>query len=212
MTSYQDVYEFIREESVTLLIVVVFMFTIIRLIDFGFKHLNKKLGVKQHDKLQDLRTDVSEQVQDLIDTFLARSHGYRVQVMEFSNTVMSVAYLPFKYMTCTYESYSPGYLATGQKLDSLSTSLFTPFFKELQRNEYCILDVNDKKKEIGGAVFDMLAEQDAQRSLCAMMYTLKGKALGYIAFKKEEDFNQGDIDGVLSLAKQVSALLSVVEK
>lgn len=208
----QTILKFIADYGVTILIAGVFMYTAIRVINIFLKRWEGNQGNKKHDELIDMRSEVSGRIQGLIEQFLADSHGNRVQVIEFSNSVVSVAYLPFKYMTCTYEVHKYGKAAMGHRIDRISTSLFTPFFANLQSNPYCTFDIDDKTTLVGGAMCDLMKAQQEHHALCVSLSTTRGKAIGYIQLTKDEEFTQDDIEGIQSLAEQVSALLSVVDK
>ena len=208
----ESIAKYIADFGIMLIVCAIFLYIIIRLVNLLFKHLENKLGSKNHDKLLSMRSDISTQIQTLLDEFLEQHDGDRIQVIEFSNSVVSVAYLPFRYMTCTYEVYRLGKAASGHTIDHISTSLFTTFFLSMQDVDYRIFDIDDKTVPMGGAMYDMMKEQDASKSLCTMLHTPKGKSIGYITMKKETDFTNADIDGIQSLADQISILLSVADK
>lgn len=212
IVDFQSVMQFIADFGFMAVISAIFVYVIIRLLNILFKHIENKVGVKNHDELLSIRGDISTQIQSLLEEFLERHDGDRLQVVEFSNSVVSVAYLPFKYMTCTYEVYRLGKSAWGHKIDHLSTSLFTPFFMSMQDVPYRIFDVNDKTIPMGGAMHDLVVDQGASKSLCVMLYTPKGKAIGYITMKKESEFTDCDIAEIQLLATSISTLLSVVDK
>ncbi len=202
----------IADFGVLIIIAAVFLYASIRLLNIFFKFLEKKFGSKKHDKLLDIRGEVSNEIQLLLDQFLEAHGGDRVQVIEFSNSVTSVAFLPFKYMTCTYEVYKLGKAPTGHMIDHISTSLFTTFFMSMQGHTYRIFDTHDKSVPMGGAKYDLVQSQGASQSLCVMLHTPKGKSIGYITMKRDEtEFTEKDIEGIQILAEQVSALLSVAD-
>lgn len=212
MDEISSLVKLISEYSVLILIAAIFLYVCIKLLNIFFKFLEKKVGSKKHDKLLDIRGEVSKEIQLLIEQFLETHGGDRVQVIEFSNSVTSVAFLPFKYMTCTYEVYKLGKAPTGHMIDHISTSLFTTFFQSMQDYPYRIFDTHDKSVPMGGAKFDLVQSQGASQSLCVMLHTPKGKAIGYITMKRDEtEFTDKDIEGIQTLAEQVSALLSVAD-
>lgn len=207
----QELLTFIADFGVMVLITGIFLYVIIRLLNIFLSGLEKKITNREHDRLIDIRGNIDAKVQGLLDQFLEQSNGDRIQVIEFSNSVLSVAYLPFKYMTCTYEVYRAGRAAMGNRIDHLSTSLFTTFFTNLQENSYCILDEDDSES-VGGAMHDLLITSGEPKALCTLLRTIKGKSIGYIIMKKEDEFTEADIHGIQSLADQVAALLGVVDK
>lgn len=202
----------IAEVGVLVVIAAVFLYTVIRFINLGFKRLNNKLIESTHDKNLDIRTNVNQQIQKLLQTAINQLDVKRIEVIEFSNSVISVANMPFKYMTCTYEVYKLGETAIGHKIDRISTSLFTAFFTKLQSQDYYIFKLNDENHQMYGAMYDLLNEQQETQSLCDMMKTNKGKAIGYITMKKDSEFTQKDIDTIQSLSERVCALLSVLDR
>lgn len=206
------VLKLLADYGVTLFIVGIFLYVVIKFINFGFEKLKLRYSNSKHDEMLDIRYNIGKNIQTLIENYLEESGGNRVHVIEFSNSVTSVAYLPFRYMTCTYEVFRIGKSATGHKIDRISTSLFTPFFEALQSREYCIFDINDKSTLVGGAMCDLMRSQDEFRALCSMMKTPKGKSIGYVFMTKDDEFTGQDIDGMISLSDQISALLSVVDK
>lgn len=209
--SIAETAKLIADYGVMIVICGVFIYIVCRLSNIGFKKLEKNIGNKTHDQLIAVRTEVGEEIQILLDDFLAHSEGDSIQVIEFSNSVTSVAYLPFRYMTCTYESCKIGVISKGSKIDRISTSLFTPFFSELQKVPYCEFDINSKERKVGGAMYDLMNSIGETKSLCAMLCTVHGKAIGYVSFQKASGFTADDIENICALSKQLSALLCVVD-
>lgn len=166
----------------------------------------------RHDELIDLRTRISKDIQQLISTTLDEMDWERIHIVEFSNSMMSVAYLPFRYMTCTYEVFCLGKSGTGSKIDRLSTSLFTTFFTQLHDTGYCIMDLNDAQSKVCGAMRDLMVSNNETKSLSAAIISPKGKSLGYVSVKDEKGFSQEDIEAILTLADQIAVLLGVVDK
>lgn len=213
MQELSSILKLISDYGVLILIAAIFIYVCIKLLNIFFKFLEKKVGSKKHDELLDVRAQVSNEIQLLIEQFLEAHGGDRVQVIEFSNSVTSVAFLPFKYMTCTYEVYALGKAPTGHMIDHISTSLFTTFFMSMQDHAYRIFDTHDKSVPMGGAKYDLVQSQGASQSLCVMLHTPKGKSIGYITMKRDEtEITEKDIEGIQILAEQVSALLSIADK
>lgn len=202
----------IAEFGIMIVICSIFLYTAARIINILLKNLDNRLRDKKHDELIDIRMSVNQKVQSLIDQFLEEHNGDRIHVIEFSNSVVSVAYLPFKYMSCTYEVYRIGKSPTASKIDHLSTSLFTSFFEKLYDLDYLILDVNNKDNSLGGSIYDIVNASGESKGLYAILRTSKGKALGYVAVRKDEDFSDDDIQDIQVLASKLCALLGVVDK
>lgn len=209
---WAEISKAVSEFGIMIVICSIFLYTAVRLINLFIKNLDTRLRDKKHDELIDIRMSVNQKVQSLIDQFLEDHDSDRIHVVEFSNSVVSVAYLPFKYMSCTYEVYRIGKSSTASKIDHLSTSLFTAFFEKLYDADYLMLDVNNKDKSLGGSIYDIVSASGESRGLYAILRTSKGKALGYVAVRKDSDFSQDDIEDIQILSSKLSALLGVVDK
>lgn len=208
----QEVLDSIAELGVLVVIAGIFLYTAIRFINMGFEMLSKKMSMKKHDDLLEIRQQVSLEIQTLLDDFLEDRKGTRLMVMEFSNSVTSVAYLPFKYMTCTYEVYKLGKPAKAHKVDRLSTSLFTRFFNAMLDKPFIVFNDEPKPHELGGSILDIMKELEEHHFICSMLTSMKGKHIGFICMNKDVNFDEEDIAGIQSLASQVSALLGVADK
>lgn len=202
----------ITDFGVLVIIAAIFLYVIIKLVNIGFKHLETKINHKAHDRNMAIRSDVSYKINSLLESTLESCNGDRLQVIEFSNSAMSVAYMPFKYMTCTYEVYRPGKLPISSKIDHISTSLFTKFFETITNNAYFIFNTSNKDKYMGSAMYELMKSDEDYQSLCVLLKTMNGKKLGYLSMKKVSDFTEFDIQSMESLAERISALLSVLDK
>lgn len=212
MTGIDSILRLIADYGIMIVISGTFLYASIRLINIWLTGYENKFKTKSHDQLLSTRSTISKQIQEIIENILTKSDGDRVQVIEFSNSVMSVAYLPFRYMSCTYEVFRLGKSAVGHKIDRLSTSLFTKFFEVLQDNEYCVFHTEDENTFIGGAMKELMESQHEQHALCALLKSPKGKAIGYIQLIKEDAFSNDDIDTILNASHQIAVLLSVADK
>lgn len=209
--SIGDMIKAVADNGITVVICSVAIWVACKLIGIAFKRMNTRSNNKKHDKLINVRDEVGKEIQILLDEFISNSGGRSIQVIEFSNSVTSVAFLPFRYMTCTYESCRFGAPSIGNKIDHMSTSLFTPFFNAMKNKQYCVFDVNSKDNLMGGAMYDLFLSLGTSKSLCSMLCTVKGKAVGYITFQRDEPFTEKDMEGIQSLSKQIQALLCVLD-
>jgi len=208
--SILEILKALSEYGVTLVICAVFFYVIIRLLNLGFDKLGKTVSNKQHDKLLAMRAEIDVEVYDLINNFITSHRGTRIQVMEFTNSVISVAYLPFKYMSCTYEVVAYGGKPEARRIDKLSTSLFSPFLSKLSKKGSLVLD-NESAEELSGAVHDIFEGLGSKYQLCAVLRSPKGKSIGFVSFAKELDVTQQDQTDIKTLASQLSALLGVLD-
>ena len=89
--------------GVMLVIVGIFLYVVVKVINIWLSRYEKSSESKTHDELLNMRATIGNNIQQIIHEALLQCNGNRIHVIEFSNSVMSVAYLPFRYMTCTYE-------------------------------------------------------------------------------------------------------------
>lgn len=206
-----DMIKMITDYGVSIIIVGIFLYASIRLINLGIDSIKEKMQRNKHDESLDIRDRVGKKIQYLINVFLENHSGHRIHVVEFSNSVMSIAYLPFRYMTCTYEVNTLDLSGSAKKIDKLSTSLFNQFFDNLQNEEYCIFDINNHDKLVGGAMYDLMKDIGEHKCICTMLKTAKGTAIGYIAFYKDDPFTESDKSDIVELGSSIEALLCVIE-
>lgn len=211
---FETVLKYIGDYGALLVIGAIFLYAAIRLINIFIKYVNDKVdkSTKKHDKSLDVRTAINEKVQALLTEFFNSHAGNRMQVIEFSNSLMSVAYLPFKYMNCTYHIHKWGYDSSSSYIDHLPTSLFTDFFARMYKHDYVVLNKAAPDPSLGGSIYDLLNCGDDQYALCAVIKTQKGKSIGYVTFKKNEEVTNEDVEDILELADKLAALLGILDK
>lgn len=166
---------------------------------------------ESHDAAMEVRNNVSIKVQEVLEQYQQKFNCDRLQVIEFGNSQLTLGYLPFKYMTCTYEVCKFGVRGTGNRIDKLSASLFTPFLQKLHEENYVILDLKEENRIINGVMHDCMIAFKEPRSLNAAIITPAGKFIGYVAAKNMESYSQDDIDNIVSLADNLAALLGVLD-
>lgn len=209
--TFAEILKSIVDYGVLIVIGAIFLYTAVRLINIWLKRFDKPSN-KEHDKLLDMRTTINTKVQAMINDFFESHSGNRVQVVEFSNSVTSIAYLPFKYMNCTYHVHKWGQDSSESYIDHLPTSLFTEFFARMYKEEYVILNKEDRDPALGGSIYDVLSRGSDKYALCAVIKTQRGKSIGYVAFKKDNEFSETDVADILVLADKLAALLGVLDK
>lgn len=208
--SILEIVESISEYGITLLITGIFLYVVIRFINIGFNKLEKGMSNMKHDKALAMRGEIDIEVHALINEFLTLHKGTRIQVIEFTNSVTSVAYLPFKYMSCTYEVVSYGVKPEAKRIDKLSTSLFTPFLSQLSKEGTMTLD-EPTCSALSGSVEDIFNAIGSKYQLCAILRTHKNKSIGFVCLCKEEDITLRDQTDIKMLASQLSVLLGVLD-
>lgn len=213
MENIENIVKLITDYGVLIVIAAIFLYGVIKLLNLAIKALESKLAIRKHDQLAEIRNNVGREVQSLIDEFIVEHDGLRVQVVEFSNSVISVAYLPFKYMSCTYEVCGLSIKAVGKEIDKISTSLFTPFFEYLYKHNTAVVDCSARCNALGSAIYDLLEQYEIKYSVCSLL-THKDKGVGFILFQVVNP-NQIDLatkSAIADLSDRISGLLGIVDK
>lgn len=206
-----EVVKAITEYGITVVLSAIVIYTVCRLIKMQFDKLADNNSKKAHDKALELRSEIDEQVYLLIDEFMNRHEGTRIQVIEFTNTVISVAYLPFRYMSCTYEVVGYGHRPKANYIDKLSTSLFSPFLIRLGQSTH--LEVTEESsKQYSGALQDLFDQIHCKRMISVMLKSSKGKCIGCVCLYKETNSTPSDAPDLITLGHELSALLGVLDK
>lgn len=209
--SVLEIIKLILEYGVMTVICAVFIIMAIIMFKILVERFTDKGRKKDHDLRIAKRFEVDEQIYKLLYDFQVKHSCERVHVVEFSNSVTSVAYLPFRYMNCTYEVHDFSVPNKAKFIDKLSTSLFTPFFVKLKQNPTVALDINNPDKEMGGAVYDTMQNSGEQYGLFTLLLS-KDRPIGYVAMRSSAQFNQRDEGDLRELSGKVSSLLSVYDK
>lgn len=208
---FVEIIKAVGEYGLSLILSAIVIYVIIKLLRIWFDKLAESSKRKAHDNALALRSEVDEQVYELLNDFIQEHHGLRLHVIEFTNSVTSVAYLPFKYMSCTYEVVSYGTKPEARCIDKLSTSLFSPFLSKLGRSSYLILD-GENVQQSSGVMHDLYTQIGGRYMLSVMLKSNKDKCIGYVAFYKDKEVETKDVQDLISVSSKLSALLSVLDK
>jgi hypothetical protein len=188
----------------------VFLYLIVQVANIGINLLKRKTEEEKHDKLNNMRLEVSYQIQLLIDKIRLECEADRITVMEFKNGASNIAGLPFLLMSCTYESMGDNLLPIMDLLRDKMLSQYPMFLTKLQTNDYVILDLESRSDEFGKAIYELLVLQDECSGLCMMMKSNKKIGIGYITMKKKGGgFTEEDIDKMKTLSVAIGSLLLV---
>ena len=207
---FENIVKLIAEYGVMIMICGIFLYAAIQLIVIFINWLKKKTLRNAHDESIDTRFSIGNEIHKLIANTLTQMEAERVQVVEFSNSVMSVAYLPFRYMTCTYEVYDLDREPIGYKLDKISTSLFSPFFAKLQDNKIYMFTLSEDQELSERSLCNLM---DVDRwTACVPLRTVKGKLIGFVQVTRFKEFSKSEQMDIQILGAKLVELLSVLDK
>ena len=205
-----NILKLIGDYGVTIIICGIFLYAVIQLLGIGIKWLKSRTARTNHDELLDTRIDAGQRIHKLIGHTLEEFKAERIQVMEFSNSVMSVAYLPFRYMTCTYEVYDLDRTATGYKLDRISTSLFSPFFQNLQTHSIYQFNSHHVSDPCETTLCSMMDADEYV--MCMALTTVRGKMIGYVQATLKIKFTTSEITNFQMMGSRIAELLGAQDK
>ena len=200
----------ISEYGLSMVLSGIVIYVILKVIKLQFDKLDIYTARRNHDKALALRSEIDEQVYALLNEFIADHEGIRLHVVEFTNTVTSVAYLPFKYMSCTYEVVTYGNKPEARCIDKLSTSLFSPFLSKLGKESYVMLDMGSAEC-LSGVVHDLYSQIGGSHMISVMLKSDKAKCIGYVSFYKDVAVNQSDITELILMSSKLSGLLGILD-
>lgn len=202
----------ITDYGISIVLLAIVVYVIIKSVNLVFQYVDSKICNVKHDKGLQIRQEVDNRIDELISSFVETHGGHRIQVIEFSNTVQSVAYLPFKYMTCTYEVCAIDSESTAHMVDHLPTSLFSSLFAKhvkIRPHKPAEFYLNEKLK--GTALYHILDKMGEHQILCNLLETPKNKDIGLIVFYKHDPYTDSDRADIDDLSKSIQSLLSVME-
>ena len=216
MTDVPGLVKAIAEYGVLIVIAGIFLFAAVRFINLFFEWLrartNKSTIIKQDQEGLQIRNEINKDVYEHISEYLIEHDAIRVQVIEFSNTVMNIAHLPFKYMSCTYEVVDmPDRKEFGHHIDKLPTSLYTPFFTALHNQSPVQFDITDPECPMGGVMREFMQGTEETYALCAIVVS-HDKAIGYVQATKEIPFDDDDVTEMASLADKIAGAIGKLNK
>lgn len=208
---FLEVLKALGDYGLSLVLSAIVIYVVIRVLKIQFDRLAESNKRKAHDNALALRGEIDENVYELLNQFIREHHGQRLHVIEFTNSVTSVAYLPFKYMSCTYEVVSYGNKPEARCIDKLSTSLFSPFLSKLGKTSHVVLD-GENVESLPGVMHDLYEQIGGRYMLSVMLKSGKDKCIGYVAFYTNREIEKKDIHDLISAGSKLSTLLGVLDK
>ena len=205
--------DFLSNDSLAMLISVLFIYICYRVVDAVFDSpkllggLFNKRNHKEHREAQNHREKCNQIVYTSIENFLEDHEGSRCLVIEFSNSVQSVVYMPFRYMTCTLEAHGYEVRSAATAIQKIPTSLLTPFLMRLDDAPHLIMEKDNDVYKCCGAMMDLFDNIGDPQVCFKMLRSYKGTNFGMIVFSKPEKFTKADLIEFDALANSVSGYL-----
>ena len=184
----------------------------LKFIDLAFGRMEKNFDKRERIKGILKRENANEHIQDILNTALATLGGDRLQVIEFTNTVKTVASLPFKYMSVTYESYALGKQPAADTIKNELTTLHSTFLSRLYINSFFALNISRPDDKITPATYSLMGKRFASQSLYVTITDRKSKEMiGLLSYdiSSRDGFSEVVITTLRKLAAQLSVYLTL---
>ena len=198
--------------GIAALIITVGITVFIKFFDIIFVEITKQFEKKERIKGILKREDADIHIQDILNTALFTLGGDRLQVIEFTNTVKTVASLPFKFMTVTYESYALGKQPAADTIKNELTSLHSSFLSRLYSNSFVVLNMENQDEKITPATYSLINKRFASKSLYISITDRRSKKMiGLLSYDISdlEGFSEIAITTLRKLAAQLSVYLTL---
>ena len=179
-----------------------------------FSVLYKKFNRKERLKRIYEHKNVEKLTQNVLDLALASLDADRLQIVEYTNTIETVALVPKKYMSCTYEAYKEGKSPAGNTIRNEFTSHYVNFLTKL-RLEHCIaLNVHNQVAEFSKNIYSLMDLRWATQSLYALILDSRTQqALGFVSYDKSGfgGFSAKEVNELKKLSNELAVHLSLAK-
>lgn len=205
--------EYASTNGLALLISVLFIYICYRIVQLIFDSpkllgkFAKKKHSQEHREAQQHREKVNQIVYTSIKEFIENHDGSRCLIIEFSNTVQSVVYMPFRYMTATLEAHTYDVPSAASRIQKIPTSLLTPFLMMLDEVPHLIMTKDNSAYKVCGAMQDLFNSIGDPQVCFKMLRSYKGTNFGIAVFCKPDGFNDEDLVEFDALGNSISGYL-----
>jgi hypothetical protein len=190
MNDFSWIFAVLKNNSVATIVSGLAIYAVVQVLNIFLDRIKARLTDHQHIKDLEKRDDVDLKVQELLNNTLENLPGDRLLVFEFTNTVKNIALLPFKYMTCTYESYKPDKKPVSQYFQNLLTTHHSIFLSNLHKNGHMIMDINARDHDKCGSSYGLLDQRGALTSLNYIIRDKHNRPIGFLAY----DYFGGELE------------------
>jgi len=202
------------------------VFIILKLVDYYIRKIEKTQDKKERikelfekeaerEKAGRKREHANKVIQDLLNVTLASLGGDRLQVIEFTNSIETIACLPFKYMTCSYESMALGKAPAADTIRDELTTLYSDFLTQVRLKSFVVLNSEKRSEKFTPAIYHLIGKRVANQSLYIGIEDKKTKEpLGLLSYDISNltGFCDKDITTLRGLAAQLSVYLTIWEE
>ena len=198
--------------GIAALVITIGVTIFIKFFDIILAAITKHFDARERIKGILKRENANEHIQDLLNLSLTSLGGDRLQVIEFTNSVKTVASLPFKYMSVSYESYAHGKYPAADTIKNELTSLHSTFLTRLRNNSFFILNLEKPDATITPATYAMVSKRSALQSLYITITDRRSnEQIGLLSYdiSNRGGFSETDITTLRKLAAQLSVYLTL---
>lgn len=212
----KEIVSLIENNGLAITISAIVIFFAIKFGNLGFDYIKSKLSIKEHDKNFQLRTDIDEAVNGIVERAVLRLNACRVYVFEFGNGTDTIGGLPFRYMNCTYEALNQGARSEVDRRQHMSLSLLSKFIKKLIDDDYIVMDINNKTEDYSSYIWGIIEERKILKTIRIKIVDKKRNVIGYLGVDYCDGREMPDnetldkyIQWVKEYALEIGAFLSV---
>ena len=190
---------------------ITFLFIVIGL---SFSFLYRKFNRKERLKRIYENKNVEQLTQNVLDLARAGLNAERLQIVEYTNTIETVAFVPKKFMSCTYESYADGKLPACNTIKNEFTSHYVKFLTKLRLEHCLVLNLHDQQPEYSKNIYDLMDSRNASVSLYVLILDKKTQqALGFVSYDKHgfSEFSAKEAKEMQKLAEELAVHLNLAK-
>lgn len=183
--------EIVNQYGVPISISAVVIYGLVKAINYFDDYHRKKLkleSVEKHNDQLDKREEVSEEIYYLLDEVMVKTGASRVGVTEYHNGGNNMTGMYFKKMTATYEKCADGVFSVAGMIKDINTSLYGIFIPTINKNQYVLLDTQNRNPLIEDQIYRVLKQQDVHYTLSVRILSDKCRPIGMVSL----DYNNGN--------------------
>lgn len=213
MELLDKIIELISNKGLSLTISIIVIYGAVQLMNIFLEKMKYNLKSKSHDNLLETRKSIDKHINEALERVMLRTKADRAFVFEFHNGTTSLGGLPFLKMSNTYEVVEAGIKPQKYNLEQLSCSMYDSLLHIILEEDYVLLNINDRNKDIKNIVYETLIVQGIHKTILIKITDVHRRTIGYVGIdycrKDKDSHGESDIVILNELAIEFGALLSV---
>lgn len=207
-----EIIKIIETDGLAIVISALVVYGAAQTMNIFLDRLREKTIEKTHVELLEVRRRINIEINTMLERVMYKTNASRAYVFEFHNGLTGLGGLPFLKMSNTYEVCQGGISCHQRNLENMPCNLYSAFLHEIEINDYVLLDVNNRIDRIPNHTYELLVEQDVEKTLVVKLMNSKKMQIGFIGLDYcvcKDEYKEEHIEILEDLAKEIGALLSV---